>query len=298
MKEERLLKVSIAIIILSVAIVIVVNASLKLENPIFLENYCEYPLNYYEESKYNGSYCNQELTIKYITNANDKKTVREIELDGLPENSYSYASEYGPLANWMYYDTDELNETVYGLYSIRELNIELRIYLESQPLDNIVIDTATVYFSDGSKQQVDLGKIIFYYENGLDEGINFMGSSFSSDGDFTAYGEVLKDIEITKIYSPLFKYCQEYIDLFVSGTSYLELNNQQYKADNSIVFKGKFNKPEDIKDRYSIYEIAPKIYYINEGAEKWYARGNSISYKPADFKFLDIIKYLKVREEF
>ena len=78
------------------------------------------------------------------------------------------------------------------------------LYFEKEPLDNIVINSATVYFSDGSQQQVNLG---------------------------------------------------------------------------------------------TIYQLAPKIYYINEKGEKWYIRGQSISYEPYEFKFLDIIKYLKVLEE-
>ena len=36
------------------------------------------------------------------------------------------------------------------------------LYFEKEPLDNIVINSATVYFSDGSQQQVNLGEIIFY----------------------------------------------------------------------------------------------------------------------------------------
>ena len=36
---------------------------------------------------------------------------------------------------------------------------------------------------------------------------------------------------------------------------------------------------------------------LNEKGEKWYIRGQSISYEPYEFKFLDIIKYLKVLEE-
>ena len=46
----------------------------------------------------------------------------------------------------------------------------------------------------------------------------------------------------------------------------------------------------------TIYQLSPKIYYINEKGEKWYIRGQSISYEPYEFKFLDIIKYLKVLE--
>ena len=80
------------------------------------------------------------------------------------------------------------------------------LYFETEPLDNIVINSATVYFSDGSQQQVNLGEIIFYYEKGLDEAINFKGSFSSSNGDFTADGEALRDITISRIYSPLFKY--------------------------------------------------------------------------------------------
>ena len=37
--------------------------------------------------------------------------------------------------------------------------------------------TVYVYFSDGSQQQVNLGEIIFYYEKGLDEAINYISIS-------------------------------------------------------------------------------------------------------------------------
>ena len=115
----------------------IANIMLKVDKPVFLENYCEYPLSYYKDPSYNGSYCEQLFALKYITNVNDKKTVTEIQFDGLGENNYAYASEY-------------------------------------EHLDNIVINSATVYFSDGSQQQVNLGEIIFYYEKGLDEAINYI----------------------------------------------------------------------------------------------------------------------------
>ena len=90
------------------------------------------------------------------------------------ENNYAYASEYEPFGNWMYYDAGELNETIYGIYSVREVTVQLMLYFEKEPLDNIVINSVTVYFSDGSQQQVNLGEIIFYYEKGLDEAINYI----------------------------------------------------------------------------------------------------------------------------
>lgn len=137
MTNNKLLKSSVGIIILSVVIIMIANIMLKVDKPVFLENYCEYPLSYYKDPSYNSSYCEQLFTLKYITNVNDKKTVTEIQFDGLGENNYAYASEY-------------------------------------EPLDNIVINSATVYFSDGSQQQVNLGEIIFYYEKGLDEAINYI----------------------------------------------------------------------------------------------------------------------------
>ena len=33
----------------------------------------------------------------------------------------------------------------------------------------------------------------------------------------------------------------------------------------------------------TIYQLSPKIYYINEKGEKWYIRGQSISYEPYEF---------------
>ena len=51
------------------------------------------------------------------------------------------------------------------------------------------------------------------------------------------------------------------------------------------------------KFRSSFHLKQKDIYYINEKGEKWYIRGQSISYEPYEFKFLDIIKYLKVLEE-
>ena len=174
MTNNKLLKSSVGIIILSVVIIMIANIMLKVDKPVFLENYCEYPLSYYKDPSYNSSYCEQLFTLKYITNVNDKKTVTEIQFDGLGENNYAYASEYEPFGNWIYYDAGELNETIYGIYSVREVTVQLMLYFEKEPLDNIVINSATVYFSDGSQQQVNLGEIIFYYEKGLDEAINYI----------------------------------------------------------------------------------------------------------------------------
>lgn len=79
MTNNKLLKSSVGIIILSVVIIIIANIMLKVDKPVFLENYCEYPLSYYKDPSYNGSYCEQLFTLKYITNVNDKKTVTKIQ---------------------------------------------------------------------------------------------------------------------------------------------------------------------------------------------------------------------------
>ena len=61
MTNNKLLKSSVGIIILSVVIIMIANIMLKVDKPVFLENYCEDPLSYYKDPSYNGSYCEQLL---------------------------------------------------------------------------------------------------------------------------------------------------------------------------------------------------------------------------------------------
>ena len=49
MTNNKLLKSSVGIIILSVVIIMIANIMLKVDKPVFLENYCEYPLSYYKD---------------------------------------------------------------------------------------------------------------------------------------------------------------------------------------------------------------------------------------------------------
>ena len=45
MTNNKLLKSSVGIIILSVVIIMIANIMLKVDKPVFLENYCEYPVS-------------------------------------------------------------------------------------------------------------------------------------------------------------------------------------------------------------------------------------------------------------
>lgn len=293
MKKDKLLKSSIVIILISLIITIFISEKYKLDKAVFLKSYCEYPINYSSDNEYS----NYQFTIKYITNINDKKKVNNIEFDNIPQVNYSYASE--GIDNWMYtgqYENGE-NEEICGLYSVRYVNVHLSLYFDEKPLDNIVINKARVYFTDGTQQEINLGEIIFYYEDNMDTSIDFNNTSRKSNGKFDAYGSVLKDITVTKIYSPLFKYSKEYLNLNLNEVSYKEINSKEYKAGSTIYYEGKFDASESIEDLYTTFEVVPKIYYINDKGEKWYKRCRYIYYDAHNFSFRYILKYLKAMGE-
>ena len=289
MKGNKLLIIGIASIMLSVIVTVIVAEYLKIDNPVFLKNYCEYPINYSKDSRYS----NEEFQLKYITNIKDERQVINIVFEGLSEYDHAYVDQYSSYSHFSYSDYNNINEDSYGIYSLREVNVNLNLYFEEPPLENITLTNAEVMFNDGSSVKIDLGEIILYYENEMDKAITFNNSSSSSNHIFEAYGEVQRNIKVSKIYSPLFKYCNGLFKLFLGGNSYDTVEGNEYKVGDIISYNGEFINPKDIKEVYSIYNLAPKIYYVNDENKNYYRRILNLSYKPYEYNFFNIIRYLK-----
>ena len=106
MTNNKLLKSSVGIIILSVVIIMIANIMLKVDKPVFLENYCEYPLSYYKDPSYNGSYTRSLATVENILKTNPSDIIIDVHRDAVGSRS-----DYAPTVKIG--DTDEAAQIMF-----------------------------------------------------------------------------------------------------------------------------------------------------------------------------------------
>ena len=89
-KNNKILKISLTLIMLSLIIVIMLIGKLRLEKPVFLINYCE--IGTYEiGDKY--SLGEERFKLKYISNVDDTRRVVRITFKEAPDIDF-FATEY------------------------------------------------------------------------------------------------------------------------------------------------------------------------------------------------------------
>lgn len=254
---------------------------LKLDNPVFLKSYIEervsQNLEYYEPI---------ELQIRYITNSYDDIKIDYIEL--IEDNG-----KFNKLKGRRLYDRVES----YGLYNVNVVGIDLTSNLVKEDFDILEFSKAKVSFNNGDNMDVDLGKVILYKYIWNDDYFEGRTSGGSSDG--TSYSEnVLKqDISLIKLESPLFEDTKGLYDIKIDGKDYREIFGLNYEKGEILRVDSIFETPKDILNRYTHYELQPRLYFKDSMDKKSYINVYNTRHIPYYFKFWDIYNYLRARGE-
>lgn len=292
MKNVKVFKVSITLIVVSLIISIATISKLRLDKPVFLKNYKEVDIIESEEG-YSLGIPNIEL--KYIANREEERSVIGISFKEIPEFVF-HASENN-YQGFMTFNNENKNSENHGRYSVNTVYLSWGQINEINNLPkNVVLKEATITFDDNLTMDIDLGKIILsnndYIETPL-EGYRWSTSNCNSSS--TAF-RVNDDIEIYKVYSELFIDTEDLFDFHINKTDSINESNINYKKNDYLYFNSQFNNIDDIEKKLYSYDIKPIIYFKDKSGNDFEKRINNIEYNPI-FNFKKIYNYLKIKEK-
>lgn len=297
-KNNKILKISLTLIMLSLIIVIMLIGKLRLEKPVFLINYCE--IGTYEiGDKY--SLGEERFKLKYISNVNDTRRVVRITFKEAPDIDF-FATEYNRWSNVIGSIDENSNVNKYGRYGIHTVNVTCHSFNYEDYSEELVLSEATVEFDDGLKMDVDLGKIVLYKEKNNPVALEHFSAQTSDNIGSIAF-TVNEDVKIEKIESPLIEEASKIFDFNIKLTPWGESKEKEYeegttiKKDSIIICSSNYKSSEDILENYKVYDIKPRIWFINDYNDRYSWRYYKMSNHYRKYTYYGLYKYLKARGE-
>lgn len=290
-KNKRIFKIGLVVISLSLIFSLGFSMITKLKNPVFLKNYidCAYFID-------DGNYSECELILHYITNINDDRYITDIAFDEAPLGMDIITSDYGfGIAIPDFYAGNR--EQVYGRYKVKTIYAKIDLNKIGSVPEDLELNNAKIFFSNGTNLDVDLGRVRFYKYDNTREYFGGTSSGSSSDGTGYIRYEVLKDITLLKVESPLLDTLSNTVELKIGDKNYKEIEHQEYKKASSINMNYHRNYKNDIMSQYISYSISPRLTFQDENGNILNSRAREIMNNHHDFSFMGILKYLRARGE-
>lgn len=298
-KTNKILKLSLTLIILSLVIVIMVLNKLKLDKPVFLTNCCE--IGTYESGDKYSLY-GKGIILKYISNVEDSRHVVGITFKDTPDIDF-FATEDDGFGSFIgdlkeRFDVDKNGR--YGVHTVYVTSTDVDYKDYSQ---EIMLSEATVQFNDGLEMDVDFGKIILYKEKNNPVALENFSSQISDYTTSSTAFTVNEDVRIEKIESPLLEETSKMFDFNIRITAFGENIEKEYeegamiKKDSIIICSSEYKPSEDILEYYKLYDVKPKISFINDYDDRYSWRHSNMSNYDKKYTYYRLYKYLKARGE-
>ncbi|WP_291651176.1 hypothetical protein [Clostridium sp.] len=295
---NKALKISMALISISLVMTLLVLSKLKLDKPVFLKNYKEVEIM---ENEGAYSISGFDIELKYISNREDKRKVSSVIFKEAPELNF-YASENNSMGLMRFYNNVNDNVENHGIYGVHTVFLSLSSQKYDYEFDkDLVLSNATVTFDDGLTMEVDLGKIILYKHDSdkydYDKKILKWYSGQSSNDGISKGGFIVNDyIKVSHIYSPLFDDTKDLFDFNIDKLGNIANMELIYNKNDYLYFTSQFYNIDDIERKLYSYDIKPVIYFKDGSGNDHEQRINNLTYNPY-FRFSDIYKYLRVKGE-
>lgn len=292
--NKKILKFGLALITLSLIFTVGISFVYSLENPVFLKMYIEQYVSDNENSNVIDSF-----ELKYITNISDRREVIDIQFEEAP-NIEVFVSRW-PINGGGYslFNDNTYNNQrgdIYGRYVIHTIYLNIDLNDIDKEFYEIELNNAKVSFDDGSTLDTNLGRIIFYKDKRKSDDIQSRSSSGSSDGTSSVQLETKKDIRLLDVKSPLLEDLKDHLDIYIEDIDYREILGIEYEKNKTLNIHSKFEVPKDIVEKYTFYDIKPKLYYKDEEGNISYIRIYNINHTPYSFDFKGIFNYLRARD--
>lgn len=298
-KANKILKISLTLILLFLVIVVIIINKLKLDKPVFLMNSCEIE-TYGDRGKY--SLETNEIKLKYISNVEDTRHVIGITFKDTPDINFSATEDdgYGKAVG----DFEEsIKVDKHGRYGVHIIHVTSTDVNYKDYSEEIMLSEAIIEFNDGSKVDVNLGKIILYKGKNDPVALENISSQTSNNTTSATAFTVNEDVIIEKIESPLLEETSEIFDFNISVTGFGETTEKKYeegtkiKKDSIIICSSEYNGSEDILKDYNLYDIKPKISFTNDYDDRYSWRYGHMSNYYKEYTCYGLYKYLKARGE-
>lgn len=290
--NKKILSCGIFFIFLILAFTVVFTLVNRLDEPVFLNMYMEE--NIYKNP---DIYSLDNFQLKYITNIGDKRRIIDVYFKEAPDLQVDVS--YNPFGftgfSFFHNNSDiELGDR-YWIYSLK--TIYLNIFIDDEEFEDIEINEAVFKFDDGSTLDVNLGRIIFYKDDNIQEDLEHLGSSSSSDGSSRSFYNIKKDIRLINLDSPILEKVKDKIAITIAGYDYSQIEGVLLEANRRLYVNTIFKEPGDIVEKYTYYSVHPKLYYENSEGETFNVRIYNIHHYPFKFTAREIYDYLKSRGE-
>lgn len=295
-KNKKILKTGLILIGVTLLLSISTFFFLKIKRPVFLNHYYEYQMYLLnEDDLYYSVGHNIPIRLQYVTNVSDDRQVTGISFKEAPDLNVN-ASEYEPTNFFSgMFQTSSNNNTLgtnIGRYNLRNVYLSLYVPIDSVP-DKLELSEAVIHFNNTEQLEVNIGKLILCKEEQPERDyLKRRYSSSSSNGESNSPYDLLDDITIKTIDSPLLDKLNKYINLKVNNEEYTAANGKEYKKGETIFISYTLNP--DVASDFIRFGFDPKLYYQNSQGNTYYERlfieENDFYSKPS---FLDIIKYVK-----
>lgn len=273
--------------------------SVKLEGPVFFEQYRERTVMVGTTPEGYPLYHQVTLHIPLITDATDQRIVESIEFPEVPRLDGRVRTYYEPGANLFGFSDprSQRGGQMLGRYNFNLLTVNLD-FQEKLPFEPEKITYAVVCYSNGESDTVTLGEIWLTGVAHKPGVIEHKSSSGSSDDTYEARFSVAAPVEMISVESPLLDRYRETLKMEINGKSLSELKNFSLAEGESLQVSAVLEIQDDIISKYTMLEITPELIYKTEDGALHSQRLLSIieyfhAYQPE--QFLELVQYLKAR---
>lgn len=237
----------------------------ELENPVFLQHF------YY----FSNFDVGHDIRLKYISNKSDDRTIKNISFPQWEELKIKN------VYNW--------DDFRYGIYDITTVCVEPILDGYSE-IPEKTLTKATVKYSDGYEETVDIGKIILKKDAPSKELLNFSSSYASSSGDSCTISTVSENCTLVDIYHAYKDDLNDEITIKINGNN-PSLPMQFYKGD-IVKTETVFNTPSGL-NRYNEYDINVELIINDENGDTSSKHLYNINYSP-EFTQRTVKAYLEM----
>ncbi|HDK7157823.1 TPA: hypothetical protein PTV43_002993 [Clostridium botulinum] len=292
--NKKILHIGLFLIGISLIFTIVFASVYKLENPIVIKMFIE--KNIYPNEVNENSALADGFELKYITNISDNRKIVNIKFKEKPDIEVTVSADslgYGDMP--FFNDINKQSKNKYGIYVVNTIYISMNLKNIDKKFNEIELNNVKVTFNDGSTLNANLGRIILHKDESNFKDIDHIGSSGSSDGEFSSEKRLKKNIKLLKVDTPLLDCIKDCFNISIDSIDYKNISGTKHEKDKVLSIYSKFKTPKSIFEKYSYYDINPKLYYEDDKGNRSYTPIDHISHTPDNFHFIGIFKYLKLR---
>lgn len=273
----------------------------RVQEPVMLPIGMEVSVEQINPDENNGK---AQIKLFYITDNKHENFVRGITFPERPDLN-CFANEdmnNSVFTNNTFFANDSSNSwRQYGRYQIHQIMVEfVQVHLEEE----ITLTQAELIWNNNKHTVVDIGKVILYNDDYSQISLEMNYSSSSTDGTLEVGMEVLDDITVESIESPLLPYAEGKFTITINGNTYQaeKLNSLDLNFKKGDYLEITFNAQGLMKQKYDQYyliDIRPKLIFKEKNGKQGYTllsnMRSSMEYKLKSEKL--IYQYLKERED-